>query len=504
MHPMTPPPGVPNKPRPWLAIGIVVALAILAGNLGAYVVYRSSRPKPAAITVVPSEPPLAAEATPPGTSIQDLAIEQREDGVRALRSGDYSRAIASFEAALRMDPDVADAEVLRDVARRLLDAESTKATKREPVKRRTVRTQPARRIVRRSEPRAKAKERTKKPRESTRTGSLLVTTVPERVLIELDGRPVELAPARIELNAGRHRVRLRRGRVVLLDKNIDIRAGKTEVIEEDFTTRLADAEPPPSSTKASSKTVARDSSLDLLALVDRNAPRTPATDAAPSARRAARDEAPTPSGRPGLLVYWPGRTGTDVQRSLGSELQGIQVEVTTRAKAFRRALEKGPDAVMASSSVLRQNGLSPRLTGANRNALSGYMAASLKKPVTPAELGSATLGIVDELGRRRTPIFVARLLGVAESPKLRRVAKVEDLLPLLQFSMARAVLVRESELDVLRSRTKQKLYTVAVRPPEQVLAVAIVDTGRGTTVERALLGMQEKTKKALGVDSWKR
>lgn len=509
------------KKKPWLAISIVVALSIVALNLGGYVLFRSrqtpedpSKQTPVKIPtkagIIPSE---TAEKAAPAerTTSARLAEEQRENGVRALREADYDRAITLFEAALALDEDVADVPVLLDLAKRLRGGEAkaekiakteTKPTPR-PTPKRVKRASRARIIAARK--RAAAR---KQAPAKVEDAVLLVTTVPEGLLIELDGRPTELSPARLSVKPGRHQVRLRRGPSVLFEETLSFSSGKTMSVKEDFSERLAKAEKPaPSSEKPEAKaSVAADPNLDLVALLDRGRKAPKVTKAATVERTVpSTGVRPTSNTKPpGLLVYWPGRTGTEIRRTLGADLKGIDVKVVSGTSAFEEALRSTPtDAIMAAPYVLKKNGLSPALTAASSGS-NRFLAVSMKTPVSRSELSKVTLGVVDELGKRQTPVFVARLLGVPKSPRLRRVGKLEDLLPLLQFSMAKAVLVRERDYKSLESRTRQKLHKVPLKAQAAPLAIAFVDGGRGSRVERALRGMRTSTKKALGVESWKR
>ncbi len=501
----------PQK-KPWIAIAIVIALTIVAVNLAGYVFFRS-RQQPvgsagANAINVPTKavaPPTAPEGL---TSSAKLAQEQRESGVRALRSADYKRAITLFEAALALDKDVADVPVLLDLAKRLdsgkaqpQTAENTpaKTTPKPPPKRAT-------RVASRSRRRTSQASRRQPKPAKTPDATLLVTTVPEGLLIEVDGRPTELSPARLALRPGRHQVRLRRGPNMLFEESFTFTGGKTLTVKEDFSERLANApevKPPPE--VATKSGLSEDPNLDLVALLDRNreAPKTAVE--APDPGAPSKGVRPTPSSKPpGLLVYWPGRTGSDIRATLGADFQGIDVKVVSGSNTFKEALQSTPtDAVMATPYVLKQNGLSPALTAA-LNASNRFLAVSMNSPVSKPELSTVTLGVVDELGKRQTPIFVARLLGVPKAPRLRRVGKLEDLLPLLQFSMAKAVLVRERDFATLKSRTQQTLHQTPLRTKAPPLAVAFVSGGRRSTVERALMGMKEQTRRALGVDSWKR
>ncbi len=477
--------GAPNTSPPWLAIGVVTALAIVAANLAGYLLYRAAQDGSGRSEIAASDAgdSVASEAE---SSLTSLAVEQREQGVRALRSGEYVKAIASFEAALNLDQSVADAAILLDVARRLRNAEARSGA--EGADSAGTKSKAAvRRLVRRADDRRREAEKEK-------PALLLVSTVPDRILIEIDGRPVELSPARLELDPGRHRVRLRRGKRVLYEDTLNLKAGVTTPVDRDFSEELAS--PPPQALRVDAVDGASDAGEERVAADVRPAePPPPPAEAEPVAL------AP-PTGPPRLVVYWPASSAEDLQEVLSAEASGVRVQVVTSEAELKSALRTRPEGVLARASALNRHGLQARLTATN--GVSDYVAASLGQEISRGELSRVTVGIVDELGRRRTPIFVSRLLGTEQLPTLRRVKKVEGLLQLLQFSMAGAVILRESELDTLRARTQQKVYSIPLNGASEGLAVAVVDGDRGARIEEVVLGMGTGTRKALGVDSWTR
>lgn len=499
----SPPPG-----RPWLPIALVVVLLIIGANIAGYLYIKSGRPRPgpsAAADRTGTATVAAPRGTTPAgslTSVEELALEQREAGVAALRQGRYARAIKAFEAAIALDADVPDAASLIDVARRLADAEDPEAAEvadaapddaPEVAPRPRRRARRVRRAPRPSRVTRAAREAPVDEPDEPQPGLLLVVTDPEGLLVEIDERPREITPARIELSEGAHSVRIRKGKAVLAEREVEIVDGETTTLEQDLRRAVEVALAKPR--------IADDGELDLVALIDRQ---DTATEDAPSAEAPTPDLEPTPrSARPRLLVYWPGRASGPLEDALRQNLAGVDVEVLTRSSDFTARLgSASADAVMAAPYVLRQNGLTPSLTASGLGA--GFVAVSLGEPVTKSSLPRASLGIVDELGRKRTPAFVASLLGVSKPPPLRRVGKVEDLLPLLQFDMVKAVLLRSRDVPVLEARTQQKLYTVELDGARAPVAVAFVRGGRRQQVEQGVLGMDEDARTALGVESWTR
>ncbi|MEQ8273100.1 MAG: PEGA domain-containing protein [Deltaproteobacteria bacterium] len=509
IHPQPPPPQ-----RPWLPIAVVMALLIVAGNIVGYILYAKpdpTQPTPAASVTAPPERDTPDE--PKTTPTTSLAEEQREAGVRALREGKYAKAIASFEAAIKLDPKVADAAVLLDVAKNLQEAEAqdeiadetetvaevTPQPRTEPTRRRRVRRTPRRR-------RRVQREVSVEPE----TGMLAVTTVPAALTVEVDDFDPQTSPVELDLEPGPHDVRILKDGEVLETQRVVINADQRTKIERDFSGRLARAAapppPPPAAPPPPTDGVSKDEELDLVALLDRDQPKeTPAarTTTTETPTRDGSALTPTPAAAsPRLVVFWPGRSSSTLEQSMRSEMGGVDVRVVTRTGDLRRALSSPTDAVMASPYVLRSNGLAPSMS-AKANGSGRYFAVSLEQTPVKAQIANQTIGVVDELGRNAMPAFVQKLLGSSRQPRLRRVTKVEDLLPLLQFSIAKTVLVKERDFSVLEKRTQRKLHTLPLSASATPLAVAFADGGRRAVVERAVRGMGNQSKQSLGVDSWR-
>lgn len=426
------------KPRPWIAIGLVVSLTIIALNMVAYLLYRYySEPDTNLITRAPKR-----------TSIQELALNQREEGARSLQAGQYSRAIRRFKAALELDPNVEDIKQLLGVAERLLKLEQAEQ----------------------SEPSFSSSNKSDVPSNSA---TLLINTEPGGLLIEIDGSPVNISPARILLEPGPHKVKIKKGYKTVYRRTFKAEAGKTIAINRGFRVEdltAAELSPPPKS-------------------------------------RSVRPSTSSPSAEYTLhiLMYWPSRTSKYVEESLLSEATGMEARAVSSEYDFELALKENPLAVIAPLDILAKHGLTPNLSS-QAHVTEPYVVVTLK-PLPKERIANLTLGVVDELGKHRMTIFIARILDAPGIPRVRRVEKTEDLLSLLQFSIARAILVRETELDKLLKLTQQQLHTITIEPSFVSLGLSYAkQTGEPirASLKKALENLSANTKKALGVQAWHR
>jgi hypothetical protein len=191
-----------------------------------------------------------------------------------------------------------------------------------------------------------------------------------------------------------------------------------------------------------------------------------------------------------------------LQRMLEDEMPNVAVSVFGRVGDFTNALaEAPPDAALAIAPVLIALGYQPALQGTwSGSSVEQYLVLS-EAELRPENLNDLTLGCVDVVGRKKLPEFVAAVLGLSKLPEVQRVTKVEDLLRLLQFKRADAVLLPERHLDEIREVTKMNVKIT--RPlGAKVLRTAIAFPGGRHPVESVLRGLSKKVLQQLGVDTW--
>jgi hypothetical protein len=192
-----------------------------------------------------------------------------------------------------------------------------------------------------------------------------------------------------------------------------------------------------------------------------------------------------------------------LQKMLETALPGMSVTVFGRVGDFSRALEEAPpDAALANSPVLAAFGQKMEIQGLkNGSAQEDYLVLS-ESEVKPDKLGELTIGCLDLMGRKGLPAFVASLLGLSREPAIQRVVKTEDLLELLQFKRADAILVPEGFLSDLQARTKMELRTLRL-PSAKVLRVGIAFPGNRRAVEGPIRALPAAVLEQLGVDHWR-
>jgi hypothetical protein len=192
-----------------------------------------------------------------------------------------------------------------------------------------------------------------------------------------------------------------------------------------------------------------------------------------------------------------------LQKMLETSLPGMSVTVFGRVGDFARALEESPpDAALANSPVLAAFNQKTEIQGLKLGSpQEDYLVVS-ENDVKPDALGALTIGCLDLMGRKGLPAFVAGLLGLVREPAIQRVTKTEDLLQLLQFKRAEAIVIPERFLSDLQGRTKMELKLLRL-PSAKVLRVGIAFPGNRQAVEGPIRALPPAVLEHLGVDHWR-
>lgn len=209
--------------------------------------------------------------------------------------------------------------------------------------------------------------------------------------------------------------------------------------------------------------------------------------------------------RPSLYVYVHTDTkSATLEKALQDRLPGVGVTVFGRFRDFEEAMtSRRPDAVVAFGPLLASQNVPVALQGLRgEHDWEPYVllsnGAALEGP-----LSGRTIGVVDLLGRDGTQEFVTKLLKTSDL-KLKRVTKMEDLLPLLQFSAADAVLVPAAEVKSVTERSRLPLK-VRELPEARVSlpAVGVLNGKARDVVTKQIQGLDGETNRTLGVDRWR-
>jgi len=239
------------KKKTWLW-ALLILLVAVAGNGVAYVVWHRTRP--------PKVQPPPALATPAPTEDPNdgLARARRAAGLAALERHDYDKATAEFSEALRLRKEEGDLRALLAIADDLRAREAERAAQPakplEPGAPASIKPPPSRR---KGAPLAARAEPLPPPAlEAPRNGLLLVTSTPPGMVVMVDGKPMELTPARLSVPPGIHQVTLALGARRLLEEMVEIGEDDVRTINHEMKAgpaaiAAAPTPPPPAPTPAS-------------------------------------------------------------------------------------------------------------------------------------------------------------------------------------------------------------------------------------------------------------
>ncbi len=192
-----------------------------------------------------------------------------------------------------------------------------------------------------------------------------------------------------------------------------------------------------------------------------------------------------------------------MQQELEKILPGMAVTVFGRYRDFIAKIKiEPPDAVCTKPLLIKQiGGFSPALAGvAKGKTVDEFTILSVDQAVDPKAIDQTTVvGILDFLGRTGMMNFVKEFFPTA--PKLKRVTKVEDLLPLLTFNMAKGIVIETKYVDYFKKKSQLNFVTTALpKSSSGIISLALKD---GSTNDALVKKLKAAKCDFFGVDQWK-
>ena len=207
-----------------------------------------------------------------------------------------------------------------------------------------------------------------------------------------------------------------------------------------------------------------------------------------------------------LYVYYPATVRPQVmQQKLSLACPTSEVMVFGRYEDFKAKVEADkPDVILTKTPLLAQFS---GYTSASKAVGHGktdeeFVLLSVDTPVDPATVNATTvIGVIDFLGRVGMSEFVKKFLPV--EPSLKRVTKVEDLLPLLTFKMAKAVIVSKDFVPFFKQTSQLKFVETPLPSGSSGIAsIASRDASAGAII-KSVQGIPQPAVIFPGVESWK-
>ncbi|MCP3168425.1 PEGA domain-containing protein [Myxococcus qinghaiensis] len=277
------------KQKTWIAVIVVGTLAL---NAMAYVVVRKRRATEAIPTTAPVTPPTQAATAPPpppppvDDASEGLARARRAAGLAALEDRDYDTAVSEFTEALSLRK--APGGDLVELLRIATDLQSRERNRGRTEQAKATREPPARQPARTRASKAAATAARAQPKEEPavleepRGGLLLVTSTPPGLVVQVDGKAVDMTPARLPLRAGTYRVALAQGDRRLVEETVELEEDAVHSLNRDVSGQLTPVVTRPAAPTSPPVTVAAPA-----AAVEPPAAHAPVASAAPAVTKAA-------------------------------------------------------------------------------------------------------------------------------------------------------------------------------------------------------------------------
>jgi hypothetical protein len=163
-----------------------------------------------------------------------------------------------------------------------------------------------------------------------------------------------------------------------------------------------------------------------------------------------------------------------------------------------------PDAILTKPDVIRQFGsYSLRMSGLRHGSSDEpYVLVSEKKKTREKQQGNLTIGAVDFLGRHAMDSLVQSIVPMPA--RTNRVSKIEDLLPLLTFGMADAVLVSSTDADFLARTSNIELQRSEITGRKiGIIGLGIKKEGGADAAVRAIKELSKETKLLFDIEEWR-
>lgn len=206
-----------------------------------------------------------------------------------------------------------------------------------------------------------------------------------------------------------------------------------------------------------------------------------------------------------LYVFVPTEVRANkLQHKIGAYCSGVDVTVFGRAKDFHKKIKNfPPSAILSLLPVIERNHLfDPTITGLkNGIANEDYVLVSVDQPLNRSNLTNKKIGVVDLLGRKAMTKFVDNLLKA--QVKLKRVTKVEDLLPLITFASVDAIFISKSLFNQLKSKSKLNLVSTPLNIKIGLASAALSDAIVKDKLNECLFSFDKQLNTTLGVDQWR-
>ena len=206
------------------------------------------------------------------------------------------------------------------------------------------------------------------------------------------------------------------------------------------------------------------------------------------------------------MIYWPTEYRTwALQEELIKNCLAFETLAFGRSIDFyQQTKTRKPLAIISFDIVLKKaNYLVFKKGTKNKRNFEDYILFDFDRSINLKQLENLRVGGLDILGRENMEALLVKALHA--NVEFVRVAKIEDILPLINFDYADIALVSKTHLKSLKALTERPLMITDAKMKLSLPFVGIKDNTPKTQqmVQQCLDKISTKAKEIFGVDEWK-
>jgi hypothetical protein len=203
-----------------------------------------------------------------------------------------------------------------------------------------------------------------------------------------------------------------------------------------------------------------------------------------------------------LYIFLPTEyTAIDVERKFSEKYDCFIIHSFGSVSDFIRAVSSDtPDAVITKPQLLPlldsyHIKLNATLNGRTEES---YSILSIENPLLPGDLTNKNIGILDFLGKKNITALTEDLFD--GSPRLKRVKKIADLIPLLTMDLVDGVIVSATQVAYIRSKSQLTFHEAKCKNEKGIAVLALFDNSE--EIVKNLKELPVELALMIGVDGW--
>lgn len=206
-----------------------------------------------------------------------------------------------------------------------------------------------------------------------------------------------------------------------------------------------------------------------------------------------------------LYVYFPTTIKPMIlEKNISDVCPNISVTVFGRYHDFITMVgTDNPDGVLIKTPLIKElSSYTISKRGVWKNKITDDYVFLSTQEINPTEIGAGVIGILDFMSKKNMDEFAASFFNT--QPKVKSVTKMEDLLSLLTFNMANAILIPDSYISYFKSKSQLDFKVVLiVNNSAEIIALCIKSGKSSSNLELVVQKFTGSINSSLGVESWK-